>query len=174
MQRKCQTCGIDISDKDYRRKFCSNKCSGKSRIGKNNPYWKGKKEFICNRCSKKFKDYPYRSRTKRQFCSQKCARKKIGFEQRGKNNPRWKGGKIIDGHGYVNIHKPDHKMAKSNGYVSEHRLIMSKYLQRDLESSEEIHHINENITDNRIENLKLLSKSEHTKEHHRKRGYNIK
>ena len=47
----------------------------------------------------------------------------------------------------------------------EHRVIMEQHLGRKLESGECVHHINENKTDNRLENLVVLSRSEHQKLH---------
>lgn len=78
----------------------------------------------------------------------------------GQDCPNWKGGKIIH-HGYIYIHAPDHPYSHPNGYVHEHRLVMEKKLGRYLEQYEDIHHINGIKDDNRIENLQLLSHSQH-------------
>jgi hypothetical protein len=40
---------------------------------------------------------------------------------------------------------------------------MQEHLKRKLETWEHVHHINGNPTDNRIENLMVLSNSEHQK-----------
>jgi hypothetical protein len=52
----------------------------------------------------------------------------------------------------------------------EHRLIMETHLGRNLTSEEHIHHINEDASDNRIENLQIVSKSEHGKIHNPKKN----
>jgi hypothetical protein len=47
----------------------------------------------------------------------------------------------------------------------EHRVIMELYIGRSLEKDEVVHHINENPLDNRIENLQLMKKGEHSSHH---------
>ena len=91
----------------------------------------------------------------------------------GSNNPAWKGGKNIH-HGYVRIRTPKDCLSSgdSNGYIREHDYIMEKHIGRPLRKDEVVHHINGVKDDNRIENLMLLTNSEHMKIHSeiRKRG----
>lgn len=90
------------------------------------------------------------------------------------NKNAWKGGMKCDGYGYLQIMVPKgcrfSCMGDNKGYIRLHRLLMAEYLQRPLYPEEVVHHINGNITDNQIENLKLLeNKSKHTSLHRKLR-----
>lgn len=74
----------------------------------------------------------------------------------------WKGGITEHHSGYLKISVGKKK------YKLLHRKIMEDYLGRKLLRSEDVHHINENKKDNRIENLQVMSKSEHSSLHNSK------
>jgi len=75
--------------------------------------------------------------------------------RRGKIGGNNKGGKIIDKFGYVQIWMPDHPNAKLAGYIHEHRLVMSKKMNRPLERYENVHHKDGNRQNNIESNLEL-------------------
>lgn len=75
------------------------------------------------------------------------------------NHPNWKNGRIVQPDGYILV------WTKTRTYTLEHRLVMSKHLKRDLLPSEIVHHINGIRDDNRIENLQIMTSSEHSRHH---------
>ncbi len=83
----------------------------------------------------------------------------------GEKNGNWRGGKYTE-RGYVHVRASNHPNKNHNGYVREHRLIMEAYLGRYLRPKEDVHHINGNRSDNRIENLELISRGKHASLHH--------
>lgn len=86
-------------------------------------------------------------------------------QTRGPERHNWKGGRMISSRGYVLLLRPDHPRAQRSGYIYEHRLVMEEVLGRLLEPHEVVHHRNQVKTDNRPENLELMTVSEHNREH---------
>jgi len=71
----------------------------------------------------------------------------------GKNSPVWKGGISIDNHGYRRI--------RVNGKrLPEHRVVYEQHYNIKLLPHQNIHHINGDKLDNRIENLELWDTSQ--------------
>ena len=68
------------------------------------------------------------------------------------------GSKHIISDGYVMIKTVD-------GWRAEHRVVMEKKLGRKLTSNEIPHHKDEDKANNRIKNLRLMTRSKHTKLH---------
>lgn len=74
--------------------------------------------------------------------------------------------------GYIRVYNPSHPNAVKGGYVLEHRKIMADHLGRPLLEDEIIHHVNGDTTDNRIENLRIITRKGHASKHDREREYN--
>lgn len=87
----------------------------------------------------------------KKFCNRKCY-----FEYNtGENHWYWKGGI---------------RLGNADGYIRDtqgtfiHRLVMEEHLGRPLAKEEQVHHIDDDPSNNSIENLKLYaSNSEHRK-----------
>lgn len=186
---KCEWCG---KEKEYKyksqiKRFCSHKCS-------NNYKWekiRHRKQYItmmCQICKKEFKIYANDYRVKEGkniYCSKKCSNeaskkgnivkckycnkkfystrndfcsKKCVYEYKKKNY----------------IHRPydegDYKAIYIEGYNKRgnaklHRYIMEQYLGRKLTNNEVVHHIDGNKQNNNINNLKVMTRGEHSRLH---------
>jgi len=78
--------------------------------------------------------------------------------------------KVLDkSTGYHYIWCPEHPNAKQNGNVAYHRYVMSKFLNRALKKSEMVHHKDKNKLNNNINNLELISRSEHVYKHKKRK-----
>lgn len=142
-------------------KYCCRSCQAKD-IGKKFGKMRGEKRrkgkiITCNFCKKEIYIAPYRFLIAK-FCSRKCTA--LAHPENTKKaqsaSPLMKRARYLSSRKYkiINI---DGKR------IYEHRYIMEKYLNRKLERNEHIHHINGDPMDNRIENLQLLTNSEHQK-----------
>ena len=101
---------------------------------------------------------------KKPYPSKKCIENSVKVHK-GKKSFASKGGRRINERGYTEVWNPSHRNAMKNGYVLEHRMIMSDHMGRVLSNNEDVHHVNGNKSDNWIDNLKLLTKDVHTKLH---------
>ena len=114
----------------------------------------------------------------RKCCSRPCANVRSSQMKSGKNNHMYglRGenspfftGDRLNNYGYQLLYKPEHPNAYPDGYVLEHRYVMSEHLGRPLRKSEVVHHIDGDKLNNRIENLELMNRSSHMKLHSKER-----
>ena len=108
-----------------------------------------------------------RNRNKGVLCLSCAAKERECF---GEQSARWKGG-FKDSRGYVYVtiesSNPFFCMVAQrdrkgrSGLIAEHRLVMAQFLGRALTKDEVVHHINGIKSDNRVSNLRVLSKHKH-------------
>lgn len=97
--------------------------------------------------------------------------KKEGKIYIGEEAKNWKGGKFnkicYDGKlRYIMVYNPYHPYCDNKGYVSEHRMIVERFIKRFLLTSEVVHHIDGNERNNDINNLMIFNnQSEHRSFH---------
>jgi len=70
---------------------------------------------------------------------------------------------LMNAAGYLTVYEPSHPAAARNGRVLEHRFVMEKMLMRRLRSDEHVDHIDQDKTNNRLDNLQVLSPADHSR-----------
>jgi hypothetical protein len=91
-------------------------------------------------------------------------RGKHGEHARGPDHPRWNEDRKIASTGYVKVRVGrSHPLADPNGYCYEHLLVWTSAGLEPPGPDELLHHKNGRKTDNRIENLGKMIRSDHSK-----------
>lgn len=130
--------------------YCSRECYRE--------WYKCKNTRVCLMCGKQY----ISSRASRKVCSTECAHK---YRSACAEH------KVYMENGYLVEH---HKGYNKKGNAKQHRMIVEEYIGRKLEPYEVVHHINGVKTDNRIENLQVMTASEHASLHRREEKANGK
>ena len=146
----CATCDKEFQPIESTRIYCGRDCYYQmKRLRKDRVIWT---DEMRERLSKR-----YTGSGNPSFGTKAWSNGKKRPEITAEKHPLWRGGKYII-NGYYHL-------SNEGNEIAEHRFVMEQHLGRKLESTEIVHHINYDKLDNRIENLQIVSRSEHPKIH---------
>lgn len=160
---ECIYCGKTFNKKICEvRKYHKHFCCREHYFAWQEKNLKRRVKLTCSNCGKMFERRVSVKIGNNSFCTRKCQYDFLRLE----NAPAFKQGRLVNDHGYVMILNPTHPRKVAKQYVYEHILVMEAHLGRYLSKGEVVHHINGLKDDNRLENLKLMTNSEHATLHH--------
>jgi hypothetical protein len=140
----CAECGLSFNPKTGTQRYCS-ECLFVT--------------YTCGHCGEAFQDRRHRPR---KYCSNTCSAFATGPSKarRGPENNRYNGGLCFDkNQGRWLICTRDGKA------ILYARAVMEAHLRRFLRSDEIVHHRNGDPADDRVENLQIVTRSEHMEIH---------
>ena len=174
----CDYCGKAFERKTKKpgKHYCSRSCLGKAngeRLIKTH-------YFVCDNCGTTFiGTFKHRKRNKHFFCCKQCSWdyknkcEEVVCEFCGCTFPKKRSDIERSKHNFCSrkcnrsfllLINPWHPNKVINGKVY-YRQVAETVLGRELDSDEEVHHIDENHSNHAIDNLAVLSSSDHAKLH---------
>ncbi len=183
IKKICLNCGKEFEVPHWRKdtaKYCCSECQHNSN--------KKEPNCTCEICGKKFHLKPSQlKKSKHHCCSIECLNKLKSilysgegnhqYGLKGRLNSSFKGDEISKRNNNlieIRVYDPTHPYCDKDGRVLKHRLIVEenykifdkKYFEVIdnrvvLKKQSQVHHLNEDHNDNRIENLIPVTRSEH-------------
>jgi hypothetical protein len=156
----CQYCGTEYTYKDTKRndnrEYCSISCAAKAN-GEHNKGHNHTAEWKAMMSARNSgENNPFYGRSHSDLTLQVLSKKAKSRYKTQQDHPLYKNGTKTRPDGYV-------RYSSNDKFV--HRVVMEIFLGRELDTDEVVHHLNGDVKDNRIENLQLMTNSEHRKLH---------
>jgi len=118
----------------------------------------------CQHCQGEFQ----KARKEQVYCSKSCASVRKGAMRKGQKTGPQKGKvykQSTDSDGYLKVFAVLHPFRDGRKMIAEHVIVMELSIGRRIRKTEVVHHRNGDRKDNRLVNLQLMTRSEHSKLH---------
>jgi len=134
-------------------------------------YLGGTYRHTFNTISKNFSSKQRRERKRNNYSKSRIGSNNPSFGKKGKDSFRWINGEWVEKAGYKMVTKPDWYTArKGSKYIFEHHEVYCLYNKiTQIPKGHCIHHKDLDKSNNKIENLVLMSLGDHSKLHNRLR-----
>jgi hypothetical protein len=179
MRIKCDWCGEEFDRKPSRvkeRNYCSRACLGRA----NAERFRQQRAIVCDYCGREFEYLGHHTgRNQHFFCSKQCSdnfkskQVEVTCDLCGKQFMKKQSDIARSSHNFCSLEcsktftfmMNDNKRGLHYGRKPLYRILMEEKLGRELTADEEVHHVDGNHFNNALENLVVLSKSEHARIH---------
>lgn len=151
----CPICKKVFPPRTSKDVYCSRKCYYEMKK------LRGDKVYWTNEMKEKMSE-KYKGEGNPMFGKESWCKGKKRPEMSLENHPLWKGGFWISKDGYKIL---QNSSINDGNKTAEHRKVVEDVIGKKLLETDIVHHINGNKLDNRIENLCVMTRTEHINEH---------